>query len=84
MIYFAHGKKETEWIYIDYTKHMPETNSKEEMRVESTAGAHGVFDVTIENPGGNIWVSEIGLHQEYPQKNLANVKKQGVTRWRQF
>ena len=58
------GKKETAWIYIDYTKHMPRTNSKEEMRIQSTAGAHGVFDVTIENSGGNIWVSEIGLHQE--------------------
>lgn len=58
------GKKETAWIYIDYTNHMPETNSKEEMMVESVAGAHGVFDVTIENSGGNIWVSEVGLHQD--------------------
>ena len=58
------GKKETAWIYIDYTNHMPETNSKEEMMVESVAGAHGVFDVTIENFGGNIWVSEVGLHQD--------------------
>ena len=58
------GKKETAWIYIDYTNHMPETNSKEEMRVESTVGAHGVFAVTIENSGGNIWVSEVGLHQD--------------------
>lgn len=58
------GKKETAWIYVDYTKHMPRTNSKEEMTVESVAGAHGVFDVTIENSGGNIWVSEVGLHQD--------------------
>ena len=58
------GKKETAWIYIDYTNHMPETNSKEEMTVERAAGAHGVFDVTIENSGGNIWVSEVGLHQD--------------------
>ena len=43
---------------------MPRTNSKEEMTVESVAGAHGVFDVTIENSGGNIWVSEVGLHQD--------------------
>ena len=58
------GKKETAWIYVDYTKHMPRTTSKEEMTVDSVAGAHGVFDVTIENSGGNIWVSEVGLHQD--------------------
>ena len=46
------GKKETAWIYVDYTNHIPRTNSKEVMTVESAAGAHGVFDVTIENRGG--------------------------------